>query len=321
MRILLWHVHGSWTTAFVHGNHNYVVPVVADRGADGVGIARTFFWPDTVQERTPDELRDEPFDVVILQRERDADLCEQWTGRRPGRDVPAIWVEHNAPQGRVNELRHPMADRDDVVVAHVTHFNDLFWDCGTTRTTVIEHGIVDPGYRYTGELARAAVIINEPLRRARVTGTDLLPRFAEAAPLDLYGMQVTGAGRALGIPRHRMTEYDDLPQAEMHAELGRRRVYVHPMRWTSLGLSLLEAMHLGMPVVAPATTEAIRAVPPEAGVLSTDVEELVNAVRALVSDEGRARAMGEAGRAYARERYGLERFTDDWDKLLGEVVR
>ncbi len=28
MRILLWHVHGAWTTAFVHGRHDYVVPVV-----------------------------------------------------------------------------------------------------------------------------------------------------------------------------------------------------------------------------------------------------------------------------------------------------
>lgn len=34
--------------------------------------------------------------------------------------------------------------------------------------------------------------------------------------------------------------------------MARRRVYLHTARWTSLGLSLLEAMHLGMPVVAVA---------------------------------------------------------------------
>ena len=39
MRILLWHVHGSWTTAFVQGEHEYLVPVTPDRGPDGVGIA------------------------------------------------------------------------------------------------------------------------------------------------------------------------------------------------------------------------------------------------------------------------------------------
>ncbi|MCU1676528.1 MAG: hypothetical protein JWM93_1286 [Frankiales bacterium] len=321
MRILLWHVHGSWTTSFVQGSHEYVVPVVGGRGPDGAGLARTFAWPDTVTELSPQQLRDEHFDVVLLQRPRDIELCTSWLGRVPGRDIPAVWVEHNAPQGRINDLRHPMADRGDVIVVHVTHFNDLFWDCGTTRTAVIEHGIVDPGYRYTGELARAAVVVNEPLRRARVTGTDLLPRFAEAAPLDLFGMKVDGAGRASGIPPHRLTEHDDLPQAVLHGELGRRRVYVHPLRWTSLGLSLLESMHLGLPVVALATTEAIRAVPPEAGVIGTDVEALVTAVRALVNDEARAREMGAAAREFALRAYGLAHFCDDWDTLLGEVAR
>ena len=68
MRILLWHVHGAWTTAFVHGEHEYTVPVVPDRGPDGVGIARTYSWPVGVRELSPDELRDEEFDVVVLQR-------------------------------------------------------------------------------------------------------------------------------------------------------------------------------------------------------------------------------------------------------------
>ena len=53
----------------------------------------------------------------------------------------------------------------------------------------------------------------------------------------------------------------------MHAELARRRAYLHLCRWTSLGLSLIEAMAIGMPVVALATTEAVVAVPPDAGAL------------------------------------------------------
>src|SRR5438105_705837 len=79
---------------------------------------------------------------------------------------------------------------------HVTHFNHLFWDAGCTPTRVIEHGIVDPGYRYRGELARAAVVINEAGRRGRVTGTDLLEPLGRVVPLDLFGM---GAGAMGGI--------------------------------------------------------------------------------------------------------------------------
>jgi len=68
MRILLWHVHGSWTTAFVQGEHDYVVPVLPGRGPDGVGRARTWDWPSSVRESSPPELRDQDFDLVILQR-------------------------------------------------------------------------------------------------------------------------------------------------------------------------------------------------------------------------------------------------------------
>jgi glycosyltransferase involved in cell wall biosynthesis len=95
-------------------------------------------------------------------------------------------------------------------------------------------------------------------------------------------------------------------------------VYLHPFRWTSLGLSLLEAMAMGMPVVGLATTEAVAAVPPDAGVLSTDVEALVSAVQWLCADPDAARELGAAGREAAQARYGLARFLGDWDRLLEE---
>ena len=318
MRVLLWHVHGSWTTAFVQGRHEYLIPVTPDRGPDGLGRARTYDWPASAVEVTREEAASAEVDVVVLQRPHELEgLAAQWLGgRRPGRDLPAVYLEHNAPQGRINELRHVAADRDDLVVVHVTHFNDLFWDCGSTPTRVIEHGIVDPGDRYTGEVAAAAVVINEPGRRARVTGTDLLGRLGAEVPLDLFGMQARLLAGAPGV-----RSVADLAQDRLHDQMARRRLYLHPVRWTSLGLSLLEAMHLGMPVVALATTEVVEAVPPEAGVISTQVEVLAEAARRLVADPEQARLMGKAARVAATGRYGLGRFLADWDALLEEVRR
>jgi Glycosyltransferase len=308
VRILVWHVHGSWMTAFVHGRHEYLVPVTPNRGPNGLGRATTYEWPDNAIEVPPERLRDEHVDVVVLQRPHEIYLARQWLGR----DVPMIYVEHNTPKGDVPQTRHPMADRDDLVLVHVTHFNGLFWDAGRTHTTVIEHGIPDPGHLYTGELPRAAAVINEPIRRMRVTGTDLLPRFA---PVDVFGMQTAP------LAEYGVTPYGDLPQRRMHRELARRRVYVHPHRWTSLGLSLLEAMTMGMPVVVLAATEAVEAVPPEAGVLSTRPDVLVKAVRTYLDDPALARQAGKAARAAALERYSLHRFLADWDRLLEEVAR
>jgi glycosyltransferase involved in cell wall biosynthesis len=310
MRVFIWHVHGSYTTSLVQGGHDYLLPTLPDRGPDGIGRARTWDWPPSAIEVTPEEAAEADVDIVVLQRPHELELAERWLGgRRPGRDVPAVYLEHTSPQGRIADMRHPAADRPDLTLVHVTHFNALFWDAGRTPTRVIEHGIVDPGYRYSGELPRAAVVINEPGRRGRVTGTDLLARLNGDVPLDLFGI---GAGAFGGV--------EDLPQARLHDELARRRVYLHPVRWTSLGLSLLEAMHLGMPVVALATTEVAEAVPPEAGVVSNRLDTLHEALRRLVHDPEEARERGLAARRAARSRYGLERFLADWDALLKEVA-
>jgi len=102
--------------------------------------------------------------------------------------------------------------------------------------------------------------------------------------------------------------------------MARRRVYLHPIRWTSLGLSLIEAMQLGMPVVALGTTEAHEAVPPAAGVVSNRLEVLEDALRRLISDPAEARERGAAARAAALARYGLGRFVADWDRALAEHV-
>jgi glycosyltransferase involved in cell wall biosynthesis len=206
-------------------------------------------------------------------------------------------------------MRHPAADRPDLTLVHVTYFNDLFWNAGRTRTRVIEHGVVDPGYRYTGELARAVAVINEAPRRGRLTGTDLLPRLGKEVPIDLFGMDA-----------QRLGGMEDLPQCKLHDEIPRRRVYLHPIRWTSLGLSLIEAMHLGMPVVALGTTEVSEAVPPDAGVVSNRLDVLRGALRRLTSDSEEARAMGQAARRAALARYGLGRFLHDWDEVLEEVA-
>ncbi|MEV4478354.1 glycosyltransferase [Micromonospora coxensis] len=318
MNVLLWHVHGSWTTSFVHGRHRYLVPVTPDRGPYGRGRARTYPWPETVVEVTPEQLADADVDVVVLQRPEELELVERWLRRRPGRDVPAVYVEHNTPKGDVPNTRHPMADRDDLLLTHVTHFNELFYDNGGTRTAVVEHGIVPPRVEWTGELDRLAVVTNEPVRRARVTGTDLMPRFATVAPLDVFGMGVTGLADHLGLPSDRLAAHEDLPQDVMHTEVARRRAYLHLCRWTSLGLSLIEAMTIGMPVVALATTEAVDAVPPDAGVLSTRVDTLVEAARWLVEDRDAAYRLGARAREVSKERFGLDRFLADWDRILEE---
>jgi glycosyltransferase involved in cell wall biosynthesis len=320
MKILVWHVHGSWTTAFVQGSHEYLVPVVPDRGPDGRGRARTWDWPASVREVTPEQLRSREArpDVVLLQRQDDATLLERWSGLRAGVDLPAIHVEHNTPRGDVNDWRHPLAGQTRIPIAHVTHFNAAMWDNGRAPVHVVEHGVVDHGQTWRGELRRLCMSVNEPVRRERVAGMDLASRVAEQVPVDVYGMKVEALPAHL--PAFAGGRHADLPQHELHARMSDHLAYLHTYRWTSLGLSLLEAMTLGAPVLVLATTAAPEAVPPSAGVVSSDVAELATAARRLAHDHELAAAMGAAGRAHAVTNFGLDRFLGDWDRLLKGVA-
>jgi len=318
MRVLLWHVHGSWTTSFVQGDHEYVVPLLADRGPDGRGRARTWDWPAVVREVHADRLADIDVDVVLLQRPHEPELLRRWTGWRAGVDLPTVYVEHNAPTGHAAATRHPMADQDAVPVVHVTSFNAVMWDCGSAPTAVIEHGVVDPGYRYTGELESLTAVVNEPVRRWRVAGTDLLLAMSQSVPVEVYGM---GLDALIERAPQFAGKVHDLPQHRLHDRIGHHRAYLHPYRWTSLGLALIEAMTLGMPVLGLPTTAAPEAVPESAGVLSSDLDVLRRTARRWTNEPDEARECGRAARRHALGRFGLRRFLDDWDALLKEVTR
>jgi glycosyltransferase involved in cell wall biosynthesis len=317
LNVLIWNVHGGYTNSLARLPHQVLLPTTAERGAYGLGKGN-WKWPNAI-EVDCDDLAAQPIDVAIVQRVDELHLLQRWSGRKPGLDFPMVYLEHNTPGGSIPFTRHHMSDRSDCVVVHVTHFNSAMWDTGSTPTRVIEHGVVDPGQLWLAEIPHAAVIVNDPVKRGRAVGADLLPFFAQVAPIDVYGRRSAALSEQLGgVPD--LVGHDDLEQQAMYAEIARRAVCLYPNRWTSMSLSLIEAMMLGMPVVAFATTEVTRAVPPAAGCISTDVDELRQAMAQLVRDPGRAQHAGQAAREAAMTRYNLERFINDWDSLLRDVV-
>ena len=322
MKVLLWHVHGSWTTAFLQGPPEYLLPLVEGRGPDGRGRARTWEWPAAAREVAPGAIAAERPDVVLLQRPHEAELLERWTGLRAGVDLAAVYLEHNAPPEHAARSVHPVGTGAGprLPLVHVTGFNAVMWDNGAAPVTVVEHGVVDPGPLYTGEVGALAVVVNEPVRRWRVAGTDLVLAVADPADpagrvaVDVFGMGV--AGLVEHAPHLAGHVHEDLPQAQLHPEVARRRGYLHPYRWTSLGLALVEAMTMGCPVLALATTAAPESVPASAGVVSSDVTLLGAAARRWLADPAEARERGAAARDHALARFGLQRFLDDWDEVL-----
>src|SRR5690606_32552191 len=151
----------------------------------------------------------------VLQRTEELEWTEQLLGRRPGTDIAAIFLEHNTPKGSPANERHFLAEQSEIPIVHVTHFNRLMWDSGDAPATVIEHGIVDPGARYSGELESLGFVVNEPVRRGRVTGTDLLPLFSKSAPVDCFGIDVALLPGSFGTDDGRIRAIGDLPSHEI----------------------------------------------------------------------------------------------------------
>lgn len=106
----------------------------------------------------------------------------------------------------------------------------------------------------------------------------------------------------------------DPPVAEL---IGEYRFYAHPVRYTSLAMALCEAMMGGSPVVAVAATEIPAVIRHGvSGFMATSVDGLAGGMRTLLDDPRAAADMGREARRDARRRFSLDRFRDDWNRVL-----
>lgn len=309
--VLTWHVHGTYLQMLGHVGHDFVVPVRQGRPPGHGGLPPGRRWPEGLREVEVTDIPSLDLDCILFQSDENwwVDQYEILTPEQ--RRLPRLYLEHDPPGHDGTscfETRHPVDD-PAVVVVHVTHFNDLMWNTGEVPTTVIEHAVTDPGLLYTGELERGLVVVNNLGLRGRRLGRDVYENVRERVPLDLVGMGSTELGGGLG----------EVPPDELASFAARYRFFFHPIRYTSLGLALVEAMMAGMPVVALATTEAVSVIDDGVeGFISTDVDRLIDGMRALIDDRTRAAEMGRAARRTARRRFSTERFASDWYRLILE---
>jgi glycosyltransferase involved in cell wall biosynthesis len=310
LRVLTWHIHGSYLYYLTQGPHDFYLPVKPGRPEGYGGRNGNFDWGEHVHEVPADELPRMQFDVVLFQSQRNFMVDQFEVLSAAQRALPRVYLEHDPPRESPTDTCH-IVDDPDVLLVHVTPFNALMWDSGRTPTRVIDHGVtVSDAHRYTGELERGVVVVNNLARRGRRLGHDVFERARREVPLDLAGM----GSRELG-------GMGDVPLASLHGQLGRYRFFFNPIRYTSLGLAVCEAMMIGLPILGLATTEMSAAIQNGVnGFVETDVGRLVAHMRALLADPDEARALGEGARRTAAERFGIRRFVADWSNAFEQVA-
>lgn len=114
-----------------------------------------------------------------------------------------------------------------------------------------------------------------------------------------YAARVTGAVAAAGL-EDRVTFTGELDAAELDRLYALAHLFVLPSWYEGYGMALTEALVRGLPVVSTRGGAIPWTVPEEAGVLVTpgSVEELADALRALMEDADRRRALAAAARVH-----------------------
>lgn len=310
LRILTWHIHGSYLYYLTQARHEFYLPVKPGRPEGYGGRLGGFPWSNNVHDIPAEEVRNLQLDCILFQSRKNYTEDQYEILSESQRRLPRLYLEHDPPREHPTDTAH-VVDDPDILLVHVTAFNQLMWDSNRTPTCVIEHGVTVPdGVRYTGEIERGLVVVNGLLSRGRRLGADVFERVRQEIPLDLVGMGSQQLG-GLGEVRH-----EHLP-----ALASRYRFFFNPIRYTSLGLAVCEAMMVGLPIIGLATTEMATVVENSvSGYVDTDVGKLMERMRQLLNEPESALALSEGARLCARSRFNIQRFTQDWDDAFALVT-
>ena len=309
MKIFTWHIHGSYLFFLSQGDYEIYIPVTETKTEEGYyGRGNTFPFGKNIIEVPVNEIKNIDFDCVLFQTNKNYLVDQYQILSEEQRRLPRIYLEHDPPWQHPTNTKHIMQD-EEVTFVHVTRFNQLMWDNGNVRTNVIEHGVIDPGAQFSGEIEKGIVVINNLPSRGRLLGLDLFLEARKHVPLDLVGM---GTGE-LGL--------GEVLHPHLPSFVSRYRFFFNPIRWTSLGLAICEAMMIGIPVVGMATTELSSVIQNErSGFIHTDLNYLIEKMKLLLGDKNLAVQLGSEGRKTAQARFNIKRFTQKWKELFERTV-
>lgn len=310
LRVLTWHIHGSYLFYLTQVPCDFFLPVKEGRPEGYGGRSGTLPWGDNVHDMAAEDVKDHEFDLIIYQSRKNYEQDQYEILSESQRKLPKIYLEHDPPREVPTDTKHIVND-PDVLLVHVTHFNRLMWDNNRTPSTVIQHGVIVPSdVRYSGELEKGIVVINGIKKRGRRLGYDIFEEVRKHIPLDIVGMESEEAG-GLG----------EIPNRDLQKFISRYRFFFNPIRYTSLGLSVCEAMMTGMPIVGLATTEmSVTIENGISGYIHTDLDYLVGKMKMMLSDHQQARRLGEGARKTALNNFSISRFSDDWLRNMRSVI-
>jgi hypothetical protein len=98
LRILTWHVHGSYLYYLVQSPHEFYLPVKPGRTEGYGGRAGSFPWPDNVYEVPADQVKDLELDCILFQSHKNYSEDQFQILSEQQRNLPRLYLEHDPPR-------------------------------------------------------------------------------------------------------------------------------------------------------------------------------------------------------------------------------
>lgn len=311
LRVLTWHIHGSYLFYLTQTPVDFYLPVKPGKHEGYGGRSGPLPWEKNVYDIPAADIKNLEFDCIIFQSRKNFLTDQHEILTEEQRKLPRIYLEHDPPREVPTDTKHIIND-PEILIVHVTHFNNLMWDNNSSTSKVIEHGVLIPeNVKYTGEKEKGIVVINGIATRGRRLGLDLFKKVQKEIPIDIIGMESEEVG-GLG----------EVPNLEVSSFISKYRFFFNPIRYTSLGLSVCEAMMTGMPIVGLATTEMPITIKNDySGYIHTDIEYLIEKMKLLLVNQERAKQLGQGARETALAKFNIDRFKNDWMQTIEYVVK
>src|SRR5262245_1361405 len=106
LRVLTWHIHGSYLYYLAHAHQDFYLPVMPGCPEGYFGRTPSYPWPANVHEIPAAEVQHLKLDCVLYQSRQNYlhDQYEILTEAQ--RRLPKIYLEHDPPREHPTDTRH-----------------------------------------------------------------------------------------------------------------------------------------------------------------------------------------------------------------------
>ncbi len=270
--------------------------------------------PENIFEISEREAKDRlnEFDILLLHSHGYMEYFKDWK-------IKKIFLEHTGPYPDGGfQQRHWAAIREKWVdyTVFITHSSLEDWGMvQDDQNSVIYHAMdVDsyPNYSNTPENF-IMTTVNAFIERDWACGFGLWNNVIwpfEDVRVYGWGNENLGTKYAKG----------SVPHSEILQLLTKAGVYFNPSTVSPIPMSMLEAMAVGTPIVTTAFYEPGRIMQNNIhGIITNDSVELREGIKFMLENREKAREMGENAKNLVKEKFTLDAFVENWQKVFEKV--